>query len=85
MKINQVAEKQYELTNGELKIGFGYQKFEDLYYAVPINNTAFLRLLQDEVCETAEERHTLNAMLTRAKDRSAALDSLQQQIQAATL
>lgn len=81
MKISRVSENQYEIRDGEERVVFSREKFEDLYYAVPLNQTSFLRLLLDNVCQSTEERHLINGMLDRASERSVVLDDLQKQIQ----
>lgn len=81
MKITKISENQYEIGDGEHKILFSKEKFEDLYYAVPLNQTAFLRLLLDNICENNEQRHIVNTMLDKTGERSALLEDLQQQIQ----
>jgi hypothetical protein len=85
MQISKVTENLYEISDGEEKISFSREKFEDLYYAVPVNTTAFLRLLQDNICANVQERHTLNRMLDKKEERVASLEDLQKQIQRMTL
>lgn len=81
MKIAKISDHQYEIGDGESRIVFSRQKFEDLYYAVPLNQTSFLRLLLDNVCGSNEDRHLIHGMLDRAGERSVVLEDLQTQIQ----
>ena len=78
MEIVKVSDEQYRITDGKNHINFSREKFEDLYYAVPLNPTYFLRLLQDNICQNAQQRHLLNAMLENAG--AEILDQLQKQI-----
>jgi hypothetical protein len=82
MILEKINDQLYRITDGERSVEFSKEKFEDLYYAVPVNNTAFLRLLLDNICEDATGRHTINTMLDQHSERSAVLDKLQKQIQA---
>ncbi len=81
VKIEKISEDIYEIKDNTNKIGFPKEKFEDLYYAVPLNSSNFLRLLQDHICTNAQERHMLNNMLNITGDRGQVLDDLQKQIQ----
>lgn len=81
MKIEKIVGNQYQISEGEQKIVFSREKFEDLYYAVPLNQTSFLRLLLDDICDSTESRHTLNKMLDKSGERSAVLERLQKQIE----
>ena len=82
MKIEKISEEKYQLSDGKDKIIFSKEKFEDLYYAVPINTTAFLRLLLENICASIEERQKVNAMLEKVDEKSSMLEELQKQIQA---
>ncbi len=81
MQIKKISEQIYSLNSGQLSIKFSKEKFEDLYYAVPVSNTAFLRLLQDNICANTEERLKLNEMMQTSGDKIQILDTLQKQIQ----
>lgn len=81
LKIAKISADVYEIQDGKDKIRFSKEKFEDLYYAVPLNVSHFLRLLQDEICSQASERHTLNGMLKNIEKREEILLDLQKQIQ----
>ena len=78
MKIVKISDEQYQLTDGKSQICFSRAKFEDLYYAVPLNPSYFLRLLQDNICQDSQQRHLLNTMLENAGIEI--LDQLQKQI-----
>ena len=82
MKITKQSDGSYSIGREDKKIFFSKDKFEDLYYAVPLSSGHFLRLLQDNICSCSKERHLLNDLL-ESKDPSEGdiLESLQQQIQ----
>lgn len=79
--IEKLAEDLYRVTNGEFSVEFNKEKFEDLYYAVPLNNTGFLRLLLDDVSQSDADRLQINKMLDATESRNQALKALQEQIQ----
>ncbi|MEK7486587.1 MAG: hypothetical protein AABZ60_19875 [Planctomycetota bacterium] len=81
VRIEKRSENQYYLTNGSLSVEFDKEKFEDLYYAVPLNNTGFLRLLLDNISQNDDHRHTINKMLDATPSRNQTLKALQEQIQ----
>ena len=81
VKIEKISQDIYELKDNTNTISFPKEKFEDLYYAVPLNSSNFLRLLQDHICTNSEQRHILNHMLNSTGDRGQVLDDLQKQIQ----
>ena len=81
MRIVKIDDNRYDICDEGDRIAFSKEKFEDLYYAVPLNSTSFLRLLQDNICQNAQERHLLNHMLERSGDPSAMLEQMQKQIQ----
>ncbi|NUM33737.1 MAG: hypothetical protein HUU50_04305 [Candidatus Brocadiae bacterium] len=81
VKIEKFSQDIYQIKDNNNTICFPKEKFEDLYYAVPLNSSNFLRLLQDHICTNSQERHTLNSMLDIEGDRGQILDNLQKQIQ----
>ncbi len=81
MEIKKLNQTQYLIFHQNDKLVISRAKFEDLYYAVPLNDNAFLRLLQDEICTSREERLILNQMLQNSGDKLKTLAQLQQQIQ----
>jgi hypothetical protein len=81
VRIEKISDDLYHLTNGTQKVEFNKEKFEDLYYAVPVNNTGFLRLLLDNISQTDEHRHSINKMLEATPSRTESLKALQDQIQ----
>lgn len=81
IRIEKVSDDHYKLTNGEFTVDFNKEKFEDLYYAVPLNNTGFLRLLLDNVSQSDDHRLDINKMLDATESRNKALKELQEQIQ----
>lgn len=81
MKIEKINDNMYQISQNNQKIKFSRNKFEDLYYAVPVSTTALIRLLQDNICSNTQERICLNEMLQNCSDRLAELADLQKQIQ----
>ena len=81
MKITKQPDGSYSIGREDKKIVFSKEKFEDLYYAVPLSSGHFLRLLQDNICSCPEERHLMNDLLDSGDDRGNILERLQQQIQ----
>lgn len=81
VRIEKRSENQYCITDGTLSVAFDKEKFEDLYYAVPLNNTGFLRLLLDNISQNDEHRHTINKMLDATPSRNQTLKTIQDQIQ----
>jgi len=75
----QKINNYYEITNSIGSIQFSQEKWEDLYYSVPLSTGNFHRLLQDNICSDTESRLLLRKMLD-VEDENV-LDDLQKQIQ----
>ncbi|MHC4779221.1 MAG: hypothetical protein ACYTFG_11660 [Planctomycetota bacterium] len=80
MKIERLAEAQYRISDGERSVEFDQERFEDLFYAVPVDSTAFYRLLTEAVCETEGERGAMVAMINGLSDMDSGLKGVQDQV-----
>ncbi len=78
VNIEKISEDEYRISVDSKFISFNKEKFEDLYYAVPVEEAIFLRLLLDNVCQSNEEIKFINEEVA---DKGA-LNELQEKIQA---
>ena len=79
LEICKINDSSYILKNTAGSILFSKEKWEDLYYSVPLPQGHFHRLLQDNICSTKQERILLRQMLEADSDN--VLETLQEQIQ----
>ncbi|MHC4599376.1 MAG: hypothetical protein ACYS47_10260 [Planctomycetota bacterium] len=80
MNIERVTEGKYKISDGERNVEFDQERFEDLFYAVPVDSTAFYRLLTEAVCETEDERTAMVTMIQGLPDMESGLKSVQDQV-----
>ena len=81
MKIQKVSDNEFKITAEQGEISFDLESFEDLYFAVPVNNTGFYRLLFDVVVQDSENRKLLDSIITSLPDKEEGLTELQNEIQ----
>ena len=58
------------------------ERFEDIYYAIPLNTTGFYRLLTEAIPANDDERAAMLRMIEGADNMDTALQALQDQVQA---
>jgi len=81
MHIEKKKDGTYRIFDGKGEVTFPKSRYEDIYYAIPVDTTAFYRLLTEAVCRTDEERKRMVAMINGLKDMDAGLKGLQDQVQ----
>jgi hypothetical protein len=79
MKIEK-ADSGFRLLTGEKEFLLDTEAYEDLFYAIPVNSTAFYRLLTEQAAQTEEQRALIVDMLKSVPDMDATLNDLQEQI-----
>jgi hypothetical protein len=82
MKIEKLADDKYRIHDDARSLEFDKEHYEDLFYAVPVDSTAFYRLLTEAVCETEDERKTMVAMIEALPDMDSGLKALMDDIAA---
>ncbi len=80
MDIQRLSPERYRISGAGRSVEFDREKFEDLFYAVPVNTTAFYRLLVDNICSTKAEREAVAALVAGEPDREKALVAVQDKI-----
>jgi hypothetical protein len=80
MQIQVVGEGQYRIHAGSHAVEIGREQFEDLFYSAETNATAWYRVLVDSVCQSADERAAMTAMINAGDDMEAVLGALQAQV-----
>ncbi|MCI0341941.1 MAG: hypothetical protein L0216_12470 [Planctomycetales bacterium] len=80
MDIQRLSPERYRISGSGRAVDFDREKFEDLFYAVPVNTTAFYRLLVDNVCATKAEREAMAALVSGEADKEKALVAVQEKI-----
>ncbi|MCU0722994.1 MAG: hypothetical protein MUC63_05175 [Planctomycetes bacterium] len=80
MKIEKTPQGRFRIVHGPHAVEFDRERYEDLFYAVPVDSTAFYRLLTEAVCETEAERKTMVALIQALPAMEAGLNALQDQI-----
>lgn len=69
------------VTDGTNSLSLTQAKYEDLFYAIPINNATLFRLINDTILEEIPLRNIFKAMIDKAGGIDACLNALQQQVQ----
>ncbi|MHC4846710.1 MAG: hypothetical protein ACYTCU_11205 [Planctomycetota bacterium] len=82
MNIEKLGENQYRISHGGKTVEFDHEKYEDVFYSASANTTAYYRVLVDAVCETAEEREAMTAMINEGGDMEKNLTALQDAVKA---
>ena len=77
MNIERLFEGKYRISNEDRRVEFDQERFEDLFYAVPVDSTAFYRLLTEAVCETDDERTEMVSMINGLSDMDSGLKAVQ--------
>ena len=80
MKIEKLEEDHYRISAAGQTIDFDKERYEDLFYAVPLDTTSFYRLLTESVCETDDDRKTMVSMIESLTDMESGLKTLMDQI-----
>lgn len=81
MKIEKLGDDAYRISDGDKSVSFDREHYEDLFYAVPVDTTAFYRLLTEAVCESEQDRTTMVDMIKGLADMESGLKALQDEIQ----
>jgi hypothetical protein len=82
MNIEKLGENQYRISLGDQAVEFDHETYEDVFYSASANVTAYYRVLVDAVCETAEERAAMTAMINDGGDMEKNLTALQEAVKA---
>ena len=82
MHIQKTGDGEYRIQSGDHSVEIDHEKFEDLFYSADANATAYYRVLVDSVCQTANERTAVTAMINADGDMATTLKTLQEQVKA---
>jgi len=80
MKIEKLGEDLYRISTAENTIDFDKERYEDLFYAVPLDTTSFYRLLTESVCESEDQRKVMVSMIQSLDDMESGLKGLMDRI-----
>jgi hypothetical protein len=80
MKIEKTRKGTFRISDGGQAVEFDKERYEDLFYAVPVDSTAFYRLLTEAVCETEAQRAAMVAMIRGLPSMEAGFKTLQDEI-----
>lgn len=80
MKIEKTPEGAYRISDAARAVSLDRERYEDLFYAVPVDTTSFYRLLTESVCETDEDRAAMVSMIEGLDDMDAGLQALMDQV-----
>jgi len=82
MNIEKLGDNQYRISLGGQAVEFDHEKYEDVFYSASANTTAYYRVLVDSVCESAEQREAMTAMINEGGDMEKNLAALQANVKA---
>jgi hypothetical protein len=80
MWVERTDKGTFLLTDGQGSIELSRDRYEDIYYALPLETGLLFRLLNDTVLQTPAERETLKQMIERAGGLENALGVLQESL-----
>jgi hypothetical protein len=80
MRIQKTPQGKFRIADGPRFVEFDKDRYEDLFFAVPVDATAFYRLLTEAVCESEATRTVMVAMIQALPSMEAGLKDLQDQI-----
>jgi hypothetical protein len=78
MNIERAAEGTYRISDGERSVELDQERFEDLFYAIPVDSTSFYRLLTEAVCATDDDRKAMVTMIQGLPDMDSGLKGFQE-------
>ncbi len=78
MKVEVLPNGKHVISDGDDVIELTQVSYEDIFYAIPIDNGSLFMLLNDTVLETAEARATLKRIVDRKGGNELAMNELQE-------
>ena len=81
--VRKVADDHYEIAGAGHILRIDGERYEDIYFSIPEeagkykNETEFYRHLTDNICESQQDRDTINALLDAQPDKIEALRQIQ--------
>ncbi|MEK7865363.1 MAG: hypothetical protein AAB434_01685 [Planctomycetota bacterium] len=77
MKVEVLPNGKHVISDGDDVIELTQVSYEDIFYAIPIDNGSLFMLLNDTVLETAQARATLKRIVDRKGGNDPAMSELQ--------
>lgn len=81
MEVSRVGPDRYRISQGNLSVELSQSRYEDLYYAIPLDAGTLFRLMNDTVLDKLEARETFNKMIEQGGGLEPALRALQENVQ----
>lgn len=78
MKVEVLPNGKHVISDGDDRIELTQVSYEDIFYAIPIDNGSLFMLLNDTVLETADARATLKRIVERKGGIEPAMTELQE-------
>jgi len=73
---------EFKFSAGGDELVIDLETFEDIYFALPVNTTAFYRLLTEQVAKDDGQREVMVRMINAGGDMDGTLTALQEKVQA---
>ena len=80
MNIQKTAEGRFAIVRGAHRLELEKSQYEDIFYAVPLDNASLYRLLNDTVLGADAQRVVFQAMVAEAGGSEKAMTLLQEAV-----
>lgn len=81
MNLEKTPDGQFRIFDGSDSLTLSKERYEDIFFSIPLANGTLFRLMNDTILETPEARGALKRMIDRAGGIDAALEKLQKDVQ----
>ncbi|MBI3097097.1 MAG: hypothetical protein HYY93_02455 [Planctomycetes bacterium] len=80
MTVERTPDGFYVIVSGGDRLKLSRSRYEDVYFALPLDNGTLFRLLNDTICNTDELRAAYKALVANAGGMQPALTALQEAV-----
>lgn len=80
MIVEKTADGKYAIVSGTDRLVLSRSRYEDVYFALPLDNGTLYRLLNDTICNTDELRAAYKSLVANAGGMNPALTALQEAV-----
>ncbi|KAF0243972.1 MAG: hypothetical protein FD180_2907 [Planctomycetota bacterium] len=80
MKIERTAQGQFAIVQGSQRLVLERTQYEDIFYAVPLENASLYRLLNDTILGTDALRTVFRSIVAEAGGSEKAMAALQEAV-----
>jgi hypothetical protein len=80
MNLEKMPDGQFRIFDGGDSLTLSKERYEDIFFSIPLASGTLFRLMNDTILETPEARGALKRMIDRAGGLDAALGKFQESV-----